>query len=227
MNFLDDYEFSTEFLEKDGISATVADLYGIVLGLISGGVKQTDKEFWAYIEDLENNGEELKSNSKDWIKQLADYVTKQLLQGEGIKLLLPKDDNSLEVRIIAFTELVNSFLVGFSCKQKLHRSLSHDIQEFLRDLSDIGNMDTSVENSDDSMEADYEVLVSHVSVGAQICFEECASSLYPNEKDFILSESDEESKPVELSDERKTVHALESQFWEKQAKIVPSEKRFE
>lgn len=229
MSFLHDYTFSDELLRKDGISVSAADLYGMLLGLISGGVKRTDKEFKSYIVNLVNDGEEINSNAWDWINQEAIYIVGQFLQGEGLKLLLPNDDTNLEERLVAFTELINSFLVGFSCKQKLQNKLSHDIREFLSDLTEISRIDTSVSAPEvlESMEADFMILTEHVSVGIQICFEECAAKQYPKpEQDFIIDDEADDCRPVELSEERKSVHAMEEQFWEKQTKLRVSEKVF-
>ena len=78
---------------------------------------------------------------------------------------------------------------------------------------------------DDSEEFEdtFVTLTDHLSAGAQICFEECAGSLYPRAnagEDFVL-EDDDGGSPVRLSPERENVHNMEEAGWEKKTMTAP------
>jgi uncharacterized protein len=222
-----DYRYASELLNKTGFESSVADLYGVILGLIAGGIKRTDKEFKELLVNLLNDGDEFAPEVTNWINEQSLFITGQLIQGEGLKLLMPRDEATASIRIQALTELAHSMVTGFSCKQKMHSKLSHDVQEILRDIMDIAHTDTNVPDGDE-IDRDLMILEEHVSLGAQLCFEECAASLYPNDnKDvFVLEDEDESGKPVELSAERMAIHEQESQFWEKIAKQSGSERMY-
>lgn len=227
MQELQDYRYASELLSKVGFYATAADLYGMVLGLLAGGIKRTDSEFKELLVNLVNDGEEIPAEVFTWINHQALYIAGQLMQGEGLRLLMPNDNSAACVRLMAITEIAHSFVTGFSCKQKLHSKLSHDVQEVLKDLMEFSQIDANVVDSNE-VDKDLMILEEHISLSAQLCFEECAASLYPadNKDVFVLEEDNEAGKPVALSAERMAIHDQEEQFWEKQAKLKCSDKRY-
>ncbi len=218
MNTLLDYAYADNLIRSTGLYGSPSDIYGLIMGLIAGGSKKDEKEFREMIINLVNDGEELPSDLFKWIIDETDFILSQFLARETMPLLLPSDDVKANDRVQAVVDLAHGFLAGFSLKQRRHDRLTHDVQELLRDLENISRMDIEAEDGDD-FEKDYVVITEHISIGAQICFEECASAQYPKEHadDFVL-EDDDGGAPVKLSQERQNAHKLEEQFWEKESK---------
>lgn len=218
-----DYVSLKNDLDKYGSPAGPADVYGFILGFICGGgnLKNTSKSgnFKKILEQLVFSDMSLSDDLFNNLKRLASETLDELLAGEGIKVLMPDDDEKIENRMAYISDLACSFMPGLSVTQKQFNHLSKDLNEFIHDLVDISRMDVSAPvagESDDAVEEDLLVLSDHFGVGAQICFEECAAKLYPKaEGDFI---TEDEGAPVKLSAEREEAHAREENYWANRSK---------
>ncbi len=222
MSELLNYRHAQNVFNHAGMYASLFESYGMVLGLLAGGVKTSDTEFQTLLVNVLNDGEDISAPVWDWMTGMANESAVLLANGEWSKVLLPSDEALPSIGLTALAEIAQSFVTGFSCKQKLHSKLSHDVQELLNDMLDISHVDTEItEKNPDEVEAMLTVLEAHVELCVQICFEECAASLYPKARDkmFVLEDEEDAGKPVELSAARQEAHAKEAKYWEKQIKI--------
>lgn len=205
----------SDLIQATGLYATASDVYGLILGMICSGMKISDKEFRTSLSDALNDGEDLSSDILKWINDQAKRIVYELLEAEGVKLLLPDDETELKFRMMCLIDMINSFNLGFSYKQNRIDKLSNEIKEFIQDLLAISNTDIEHIEEDESFEEAYVTVCSHVEAGVQLCFDELAAKEYPKEKDFLV---EDEGQAVELSEERKAAHMMEEKYWLKQSR---------
>jgi uncharacterized protein YgfB (UPF0149 family) len=101
--------------------------------------------------------------------------TLALLAGEDMDFqpLLPRDTEPLEARVRALAAWCSGFLYGLGRSGALD-SLPGDLEEILRDFSEISRAALSPDESGDEAEGDYMELVEFVRASVQLSFEELA-----------------------------------------------------
>jgi uncharacterized protein YgfB (UPF0149 family) len=99
--------------------------------------------------------------------------TLALLAGEDMEFqpLLPVDTEPLEARLRGLAAWCSGFLYGLGRSGVLD-SLPGDLDEILRDFSEISRATLSPEDSGDEAERDYMELVEFVRASVQLSFEE-------------------------------------------------------
>ena len=142
----------SDLIQATGLYATASDVYGLILGMICSGMKISDKEFRTSLSDALNDGEDLSSDILKWINDQAKRIVDELLEAEGVKLLLPDDETELKFRMMCLIDMINSFNLGFSYKQNRIDKLSNEIKEFIQDLLAISNTDIEHIEEDESFE---------------------------------------------------------------------------
>jgi uncharacterized protein YgfB (UPF0149 family) len=102
--------------------------------------------------------------------------TLALLAGDDMEFrpLLPVDTEPLDVRVRALAVWCSGFLYGLGRSGALD-SLPGDLDEILRDFSEISRATLSPEESGDDAEGDYMELVEFVRASVQLSFEELAA----------------------------------------------------
>ena len=88
----------------------------------------------------------------------------------GLELFLPDEDVALPERLEALGLWCQGFLAGFSVAPK-GEALSDDVNEALKDLSAISQIDRDVEQ-DEEMETAYMEVAEHVRISAQLIYAE-------------------------------------------------------
>lgn len=212
-------------LSEAGLYASVSDTYGIVVGMIAGGIKVEDPQFLSLAVQLLNDGDEISEVALAWMRNVATEAVNAILEDEAIDFLIPADDMPLRDRAHALAEFAHSFLTGFSCKQKNHAKLSNDLQELLKDVVNIANIDEDIPEGDEQ-EKDFMLLQEHCSLAVKYAFEECAAMLYPKQTatQFVIEDDEDEGCLVELSEKRCRIHEEEEALWEKQTRLASRRK---
>jgi uncharacterized protein YgfB (UPF0149 family) len=102
--------------------------------------------------------------------------TLALLAGGDMQFqpLLPVDTEPLEARVRALSAWCSGFLYGLGRSGAL-ASLPGDLEEILRDFSEISRATVTSEESGDEAEGDYVELVEFVRASVQLSFEELAA----------------------------------------------------
>jgi uncharacterized protein YgfB (UPF0149 family) len=109
------------------------------------------------------------------LSQFRDETLVQLGGGDmEFQPLLPLDEEPLEARVRALAAWCAGFLYGLGRSGTLD-SLPGDLDEILRDFSEISRATLSPEESGDEAENDYMELVEFVRASVQLSFEELAS----------------------------------------------------
>jgi uncharacterized protein len=101
--------------------------------------------------------------------------TLRSLRGDEMEfeLLLPDDDDTLEVRATALSQWCQGFLYGFGTGAEVSlEELPADVNEILRDLTHIGRATVELEPGVEEEEAAYAEVVEYVRVGVQLIHDE-------------------------------------------------------
>lgn len=104
--------------------------------------------------------------------------TLRALRGDEMELepLLPDDDEPLEHRATALAQWCQGFLYGFGTGRPLRpEDLNGQINEILRDLSDIARAIVDVGDSGEDEESSYAEVIEYLRVGVQLIHDELAS----------------------------------------------------
>jgi yecA family protein len=171
---LPDYEQASAALELAGIEPGVAEVHGIVCGVLAS--PGADKVDWLATV--------LRGDS-DLVQQLPKPVSEQLLGlyqsarkalGEdefGLTLLLPGESSNIVERTDALAAWCRGFLLGLAeGGLSDFSSLSNEAREALEDLIDIAE-GVAEDEADEQQEHALAEVEEYVRVAVQFLFDEC------------------------------------------------------
>ncbi len=157
-------------LAADDDPAGVAETHGIVIGLLAGGPRQSDRELADQLAGLQVGD----WDSERIQQQLGPAISTlrfELASPEmDFRLLLPTDDRPLEERIRCLAGWVTGFLSGFGAGGPA--IASGDAAEALRLLEQIARAGTDPEVAAEDQEADFTEISEFVRVAALLLREE-------------------------------------------------------
>lgn len=126
-----------------------------------------------------------------WLEEIVPEVNELGERGEPLKLLfedtvralrgdqmefqplLPDDDTSLEDRAVALSQWCQGFLYGFGTGEAFNEEeLPANVDEILRDLTQIGRATVSLDEDDEGQEQAYSDVIEYVRVGVQLVHDE-------------------------------------------------------
>lgn len=173
---LDYYELEAE-LGKIQALATPSEAHGILCGQLSGGLK-VDGLAWLKLF-LPNLGvkREPWEDSREWFFELRSLTLSELADDQfNFMPILPDDEDPLETRLTALAEWCSGFLAGFGTTGERNKDdFSEDCLMALRDLQQISQVDTEIEEEEMGENAYFEVL-EYVRMAALMLFTEFALS---------------------------------------------------
>jgi len=146
-----------------------SELHGLLIGALSGGVRATSEEWLMQVVD--HMGVETLDNTKQTrVREdlIAFYqgVDQSIAQdSSALVLLLPDDDYPLTERVEALSIWVRGFLEGLALStQGALAQVDEDLQEILKDLIAISQIDTRVDANEAGEKELFEVS-EYVRVG--------------------------------------------------------------
>jgi uncharacterized protein YgfB (UPF0149 family) len=165
-------------LERADADVGAAECHGLLCGLlcVKGAV---DFGVW-YGEVVEPaaGGDVLAGGAKMLLEEVHRVTAHQIdSPGLGFHLLLPEDTQSLEERTEALAEWCHGFLAGFGLatgvdQPRAKGAYPGDVDEILRDLSEIAKVGLQGEEDSEGDEAAYAEIVEYVRVGVLLIKEE-------------------------------------------------------
>lgn len=173
---LDYYELEAE-LGKIQALASPSEAHGILCGQLSGGLK-VDGLSWLQ-QFLPNLGvkREPWEDSRQWFCELRNLTLTELADDQfNFMPILPDDEDPLETRLIALAEWCSGFLAGFGTTgERKKEQFPEDCLMALRDLQQISQVDTDIDEEEMGEAAYFEVL-EYVRMAALMLFTEFALS---------------------------------------------------
>ena len=178
----------------EGLSSTVpaAETHGCLCGALCTTV---DYPVERWLEEIIPDAGE---HSDEHSLRLLYAETVRALRGEEmeLELLLPDDDADLELRATALSQWCQGFLYGFGTGEPVNADeLPADVDEVLRDMTQIGRATVELGGTEEEEEA-YTEVVEYVRVGVQLIHDELADV-----RDLVGGEAADEDGDDEAADD--------------------------
>ncbi len=162
----------TTALDMSEIGATASECHGIICGLICGGINVEDNSWSGAFNDLMNDGMGLPIDLKNVLQNLFEVSANEFIGGEyQVKLLLVNDEQPLSKIALSLAQWSESFMAGFAIGNESKKKLSKEINEALSDLGQISQIDTEIDDDEESRRS-FEEIAEYVRLSAILCFSE-------------------------------------------------------
>lgn len=172
-----DYETFSAMLKAQNIVVDAAEVQGILCGMLAGGMNLDDQDWVEALQDVVNQGDKFTSTTYDAIVLMFNKVCQEFIEADfALQICLPKDESSINVRGGALVTWVQGFLLGFGLHQNDLTNCSAEAKEALEDLSEISRLDETMDESEETEQAFFEV-IEYVRISAMLCFNEMGKSL--------------------------------------------------
>jgi len=154
-----------QLLEKAESEASAATVHGIWCGRLAAGDTFDTQEWWAFTMRVIGQEASVEENMSAAFKAVANFAD-QNLQRDSFEFQpwLPADTADCSSRIAALADWCQGFIEGLiSVLGKQLASASEATKEVVKDLLDIGEVDTDVSGSEEDEKQLYE-LTEYVKV---------------------------------------------------------------
>ena len=163
-------------LQRIGSLYSPAQAHGEMFGLVCGG--QTGLKSWV-TQSLTDQSTKFELDEQDrlFFEDLMAFVLDDLQAGDlGFELMLPDDEQALQLRVEALAVWCQGFVFGFGISYPLqgNRTASLTVQESLQDITAIGQAGYDSDGEDE--ESAYVDLVEYVRAAVQCVYDECGYS---------------------------------------------------
>ncbi|TDF35034.1 UPF0149 family protein [Alteromonadaceae bacterium M269] len=170
------YQSVSLALETHDISTEPAEIQGMLVGMLAGGMSMQSMDWSDALCDFVNQGEPFPQQVEEQLNGVFQQSCEQLAESDfSLGLYLPDDDSEINLRGQALIYWVQGFLLGFGLYQNDLSQASDDVREVIEDLADISRMDDEMSDDEDSEQALTEV-AEYVRVSAMLCFSEFAKA---------------------------------------------------
>ncbi|MGQ8364759.1 UPF0149 family protein [Glaciecola sp. 1036] len=169
-------ELSNQFAQQK-LLVDVAEVHGILCGMLAGGMSVDNQDWITALEDVVNQGDVFSSQTKQIMVGLFNRICQEFIEPDfALTLFLPDDSAPINDRGKALVLWVQGFLLGFGLHQSDFKTCSDEVKEALEDFSQIARMDEDMSEGEDNEQALFEV-VEYVRISAMLCFNELGKSL--------------------------------------------------
>ena len=171
------YTSFATLLNTSGHVISPAELQGLLLGRCCAGGDFTAEGWLQEAQDLFDS--EVPSSLHAALLGLQEMVKAELIADSSVSLtlLLPSDDESLQLRTEALGQWAQGFLSGFGGSIG-NTEISKDVREILEDLISIAQI--AVEDTEDEEgEVAYMEINEYLRVAPLFLFTECANYVAP------------------------------------------------
>jgi uncharacterized protein YgfB (UPF0149 family) len=172
-----DYDQIQQLLVQERSLADAAEAHGTLTGCLcaAGGYRLED-----WLREILPEGRAAPETTAA-LEELFTASAGALLQPDmEFELLLPSDEQSIDVRTAALAQWCQGFLYGLGAGVVSDASeLPGDAGEVVRDFIEISRAGVDASQGEESNEAAYAELVEFVRVGVQLLFEELAALRRP------------------------------------------------
>ena len=159
-------------LAADKEPARIAETHGVVIGLLAGGPKQSDRELADQLAALQV-GDWNSQRIQDDLGPAISTLRSELASPDmDFRPLLPTDDRPLAERTHCLASWVSGFLAGFGAGATRAKIDSGDSAEALRLLEQIARAGIDPEADDEEQETAFAELSEFVRVATLLLREE-------------------------------------------------------
>jgi uncharacterized protein YgfB (UPF0149 family) len=181
-------------LQSAGSQVVAAEGHGCLCGALCTTPDYTVERWLDELIAIEGDDSDV-SAPPDAPLRLLFVDTHRALRGDQMEFepLLPDDDEPLEQRATALAQWCQGFLYGFGTGKPVRREdLKGQVDEILRDLSEIARASVDVGAAGEEEEASYAELVEYLRVGVQLVHDELAPIRDADEKRHVRDGAQDE-----------------------------------
>jgi len=175
-----DYAMAAELLAAHGISASVAEIHGVLSGQLSADSSAFDLSLSLKVLEIEAEADEVVTGL---LKMLAEDILAQLeAENYAFRPLLPDEEEEFRQRLMALSLWCDGFNAGFAgAWVRDDAAMSEETREVLNDFSRIAQVDqeddgvSESENEVNFMEIEEYVRMAAITVFVQNSDQHAAS----------------------------------------------------
>lgn len=160
-----DYLGAATELQTAGIAVTPAELHGLLVGMLSGGLSLNDESWQPLLFDYTNDGMGWSQNALK-VAQALLASSKQELAGTSLDLTLFLPDEDAGASLFDFADgmadWVNHFISGLGLINANLKTMSADVKEALADLEEIARLGLDEEDDLEEQAQLLEQVIEHV-----------------------------------------------------------------
>ncbi len=156
------YQQIAQELTDNGLAITPAELHGLLVGMICGGIEPKDSSWQALMFDYTNDGMGWPMASLNYATSLFGYSSEELAEGSfELSMLLP-DDGDLFSYAESVSQWVNHFISGVGLANPKLNKVRGDVKEALGDLEEIAKLGVDEEGDLEEQADLLEQVLEHV-----------------------------------------------------------------
>ena len=171
-NSEDLYESFDDTLAEADCEINASEFQGILAGMISAGLKSTDKHWQSVVIEVANDGHALSADAVIAVENVFSESQQAFMRQDILApILLPDDEYPLIDRLEALSLWCQGFLLGFGLQFGDQSIGSNEIAESLQDISEISHLALSSDESEESQIA-LVTVIEHIKVAVKVIYME-------------------------------------------------------
>ena len=152
-------------LKDSGLAVTPAELHGLLVGMISGGLPLDDNAWKPLMYDYTNDGLGWPDSAIQIGSAVFQFTVAELTGSElALSMLIPNDKEGLMNRADGLSEWVNHFISGLGLVDLKMDKASEALKEALVDLEEIARLGIDEDDDIEEQESLFEQVLEHVHV---------------------------------------------------------------
>ncbi len=164
------YQTFDDLLAEADCEINASEFQGILAGMISAGLKSTDKRWQSVVIEIANDGHALSKEALEVTQNIfAESQTAFKQQDRLAPILLPDDEYPLIDRSEALSFWCQGFLLGFGLQFGDQSIDNAEISESLQDISEISQLALSTDEGEDSQIA-LVTVTEHIKVAVKAIY---------------------------------------------------------
>ena len=172
------YDEVEDILATHDCDTTASELHGMLCGLYAAGLTNNKIQAWRvtilpHLEEAHEMPPAALAMIDQLFQQTGLILTKDIF---SLELLLPAEDYPLIDRLTGLSGWCQGFLLAYGIQLGNAQLKNAELDEALKDLADIAQVELDVEE-DDEMESAYFTVHEHVRVASQVVWIETLALL--------------------------------------------------
>jgi uncharacterized protein YgfB (UPF0149 family) len=164
------YESFDEALADADCEISTSEFHGMLVGMVSAGLKPTDTDWKKTIIEVGNDGNQLPVGAQKLLEDILVISVRAFREEDFLApILIPDEEYPLLDRIEALSFWSQGFLLGFGLQHGSEPIIAPEIKEALQDISDISQLEVSADEDDES-ESAFIILLEHIKVAVKVIY---------------------------------------------------------
>ena len=192
-----DFEALANLMANEGILSSPSEIHGLITGFIVTGSYADEGQILHLVLSYLELQSDTSSDLKSLILEIYSDISQQLSSEDlSFKLLLPGEDMvELYSCLQSLSLWSRGFLVGFGSGSKglNENEFSDEIQEALRDIVNVANVDPEVSEDEEEDETAFFEVCEYLRIASMLIFAEISTL-----NESSVKQEDDQNKPEQF-----------------------------